>query len=126
MKLHQINSSNLSNSLVFYRSLFNKMPQVITPYYIQFHLPNFQLEINEKPSSTDEDSPVLHLEIDDQMELEAISKRMSRFKSLASFQGNCEVVDKSIGLTDPDGTKWIIGDTASTTSFDKCYVSLSI
>ncbi|WP_258099145.1 hypothetical protein [Marinoscillum pacificum] len=125
MTLHQINSTNLSNSLVFYRSLFNKMPQVITPFYIQFHLDDFQLEIKES-HEVEQDEQTLHLQISDKLELEAINKRMSRFRSIASFQGNCEVLDSSIGIVDPDGTKWIVGDNSKKAVFEKCYVSLSL
>lgn len=101
------------------------MPQVITPFYIQFHLDDFQLEIKESHEA-ERDERTLHLQISDQLELEAINKRMSRFRSIASFQGNCEVLENNIGIVDPDGTKWIVGTLASEPSFDNCFVSLSL
>ena len=100
------------------------MPQVITPFYIQFHLPSFHLEISESHTMENEERTI-HLEVLDKMELEAIGRRMSRFRSIVNFQGNCEVIENHIGLIDPDGTKWVIGGTSVAADFNKCYVSLT-
>lgn len=121
MTHYKINSRNLSNSLVFYRALFNQMPKTITPSQLQFKMPGIDLDIVECNEPNDS-SKLLKLDVSNFPDLEAISKRMSRFKSVAGVQGNCEVLDKAIGLIDPDGSKWLVGDPNADVQFEKCYI----
>ena len=122
MKLIRIQSSNLNNSLVFYRALLDRMPQEITPSCIQFKAENFNLEIIE--SKGKHESQTNEFEIQDSFEVVKIYQRMSRFNAIEKMKEDCEVVDRAIGLTDPDGNRWVIGDPDVHVHFEKCYIEL--
>ena len=121
MKEIIIKSSNLNNSLVFYRALLNRMPDEITPSCIRFKIEQFILIIRE---STTPDHKINHLIVSEQKSLDQINQRMSRFNGLERLQEDCEIVDKAIGITDPDGNKWVVGDPEVTVNFKKCYLEL--
>ncbi len=121
MKKYQIQSQNLNNSLVFYRHLFDKMPDDFGIDYIKFITDKLHLEIREGVSGAIQN---LMLEVNEEAELKKISKRMRRFRSLERFKENCSEVGQTIGLIDPDGHRWKIGDPASEPDYEKCYVTL--
>ncbi|MEP0986193.1 hypothetical protein [Ekhidna sp.] len=122
MKIIKIQSSNLNNSLVFYRALLNRMPLEITPSCIQFETEHFILEVAESIGAHKIQTNVF--EIQDAHELAKINQRMSRFNAIEKMIKNCEVVDRAIGLTDPNGNRWVIGDPEVKVDFKKCYIEL--
>lgn len=63
------------------------------------------------------------IKVEDRQELEAINKRTSRFRALAHMQNDCEAMGKAMGLIDPDGVMWVIGDSSADVKFEKCYIS---
>ena len=117
---HLIHTKNLNNSLVFYRSLFNRMPDSINHNSIRFIEGDFQLRIEESESDNIAYEPI-HLPVEDQGELVHIHDRMKRFMGAERIKENCERIDKTIGLTDLDGYQWIIGAHDPNVKFEKCY-----
>lgn len=121
MKNIILHSKNLNNSLVFYRALFARMPNELKPSCIQFETNQLQLKIIESEAAQMNSQHVL--EIWDHKELEQVSHRMSRFKSMERMKEDCEEVGLAIGLIDPDGHKWVIGDPEAEVRFEKCYLN---
>ncbi|MEO9483255.1 MAG: hypothetical protein ABJG47_07415 [Ekhidna sp.] len=117
---YDIKSRNLNDSLVFYRALFNKMPDLLSLDYLRFNTDQFQLEITEGISNTNQ---TLLMEINDGNDLKAIHNRMSRFLSKERLKEDCEVIQEAIGLIDPDGNHWRVGDPNTEVQFEKCYVT---
>ena len=117
---YHLNSRNLNDSLVFYRALFDKMPDELSLHALRFSTDQFQLDIQEGES---EATQTLNLEIKTKNELEIIHQRMNRFLSKERLKENCEVIHKAIGLIDPDGNHWRIGDPNADVQFEKCYVT---
>ncbi len=121
MKKYKVLSQNLSNSLVFYRALFNRMPDVLAFDRIVFLLPEFELEIKESLETVEQQESFL-LPISSESELQAIARRMHRFQSIGRMQNDCESITEAIGLEDPDGYRWVIGNPKTTVNFNKCYI----
>lgn len=124
MKKIAINSRNLNNSLVFYRSLFDRMPDEISPNVIRFETDQFRLDIVESVNDAKGGRHIL--EVKERSELHEISRRMSRFKKIERLKEECENIGKAIGLTDPDGNKWVIGNPEEKVNFEKCYIDSEI
>ncbi|MEO9872327.1 hypothetical protein [Ekhidna sp.] len=120
MKKYLVNSKNLNNSLVFYRELFEKMPHLLSPSNILFETTQFQLQITESLKSNENEPYFLKA---NQIQLQDINHRMSRFQSIERLKNECEKLDKAIGLIDPDGQKWIVGEFDSNIHFEKCYTN---
>ncbi|WP_425389963.1 hypothetical protein [Ekhidna sp.] len=123
MKTIALNSRNLNNSLVFYRSLLDRMPDEISPNLIRYETDQFRLDIIESDDANDGRNT---LEVKERSELQEISRRMSRFKKIERFKEECENIGKAIGLTDPDGNKWVIGNPEEKVHFEKCYIDSEI
>ncbi|MEQ9468852.1 MAG: hypothetical protein RLN88_15690 [Ekhidna sp.] len=121
MKKYFVKSENLNNSLVFYRALFDRMPDRMGVDRMQFTINDFQLEVIEG-KATEQDAD-FELRISDKDKLEKIGARMSRFKSVEKLNSDCEVIDQSIGLIDPDGYRWVVGNPEAEVRFEKCYVT---
>lgn len=122
MNIIKLQSSNLNNSLVFYRALLNQMPLEITPSCLQFKTEHFILEIAESIGAHKMRTNVF--EIRDAHELAKINQRMNRFNAIEKMGKDCEVVNGAIGLTDPNGNRWVIGDPKVKVDFKKCYIEL--
>ena len=118
MMKYLIKSQNLNNSLVFYRALFDKMPEHLGIDFMQFDTDDFRLVIEEGISHPQ----ILTLEVGNE-ELLDIHRRMNRFLSKERMKENCEVIHETIGLTDPDGNHWRIGNPLVEVQFEKCYVT---
>ena len=118
-----IQSANLNNSLVFYRALFNRMPDSLRPDGFHYVFNYRSVEVTEiiHPQESDANDP-LEWEIPP-TELQEISKRMSRFQTVGRAMQACTELGSAIGLIDPDGNKWIVGDPSSSVEFEKCYVT---
>jgi hypothetical protein len=121
MNEYNLKSKDLNNSLVFYRALFNKMPDLIEPSRVSFSLNDFKITLNESQEVNEDFSRHLFYEITDETQLSKTYKRMKRFLSPGKIAQNCEVLSKSVGLVDLDGYKWIIGAYDENTTFEKCY-----
>jgi len=120
-----IHTNDLNSSLVFYRSLFNRMPDVMDVNEVVFNEPHLRLKIKESNTiCEDEIKEAFHLDIKKKSLLKELYKRMNRFIRLNQFIGNYEILGDTIGLIDPDGYKWIIGKYQKSISFEKCYVKL--
>lgn len=117
---YTIKSRNLNDSLVFYRALFNKMPDHLSLDYLRFNTDQFQLEISE---GAGESNQTLLIEVNKRDDLKAIHNRMNRFLSKERLKENCEIIHKAIGLIDPDGNHWRVGDPHTEVQFEKCYVT---
>ncbi len=115
---YSIKSQNLNNSLVFYRALFDKMPDHLGIDFMHFDTTNFRLVIEEGISQ----SQTLTLEVENS-ELPNIYQRMNRFLSKVRLKENCEIIREAIGLIDPDGNHWHIGNPTVEIQFEKCYVT---
>ncbi|WP_424962915.1 hypothetical protein [Ekhidna sp.] len=124
MKIISLNSNNLNNSLVFYRSLLDQMPEDIGPNVIRFKTDQFRLDIIESVNDAEDGHHVL--EVKDHSVLQEINRRMSRFRKIERLKEECENIGKAIGLTDPDGNKWVIGNPEVTVHFEKCYIDSEI
>jgi len=118
MKEYMIESKNLNNSLVFYRALFDRMPEHLSEQLLIFSTSLFTLNIK---ASASDSKKVLEYRIAKKEELVAVHKRMNRFMGIQKFSNKCMKLDNSIGLIDPDGNRWKIGDPSSITDFNKCY-----
>lgn len=116
---YQIKSQNLNNSLVFYRALFDRMPTRLDFDSIVFKTDQFRLEIEEGLSLIHES---MTMKVHDKKELKLIHRRMNRFRGIERLKSNCEVIESTIGLIDPDGHRWKIGDPMADVEFEKCYV----
>ncbi|WP_436514804.1 hypothetical protein [Ekhidna sp. To15] len=119
MKEYSIKSQNLNDSLVFYRALFNTMPERLGIDFLEFNTSQFRLKIAEGKSRSHQ---MLTMKIE-KAELNNIHNRMKRFLLKERLKENCEVIDKAIGLIDPDGNYWRVGDLTSDVQFEKCYVT---
>lgn len=117
-------SKNLNNSLVFYRSLFNRMPLEIEVDCIQFETDQFRLKIIESMSVGNREQYIL--EVSERAELQEINRRMSRFRMIEHIKEECEDIGNAIELTDPDGNRWVIGDPEMNVHFEKCYIDSEI
>lgn len=121
MKKYQLHSNDLSTSLVFYRALFNQMPEEIGPDRLRFETPKLQLSITEaRVPAIPTDPFSLHV---DEKDLIEVYDRMRRFTAKQRFREQCEELNGAIGLTDPDGNQWIIGDEQREVEFEKCYIN---
>ena len=120
MKKYILKTKNLNDSLVFYRTLFNRMPDELTGWQMSFRLPTFQLVVQEEVDPMIAPN-VLEFEISDSDQLSDVYDRMSRFMAIAKFNDDCEVLDDAFGLIDPDGNRWIIGNPEADVHFEKCY-----
>jgi len=98
------------------------MPQEITVDGLVFVLDDFDLEVRETV-----DRPITKTLILKQprTNLDKVYGRMRKFFSLAQLRNDCEKIQDAIGLIDPDGNKWIIGDPMSEVDFQKCYFNTS-
>ena len=123
-KIYTIQSSNLNNSLVFYHALLDRMPIQMDASSMTFEYPDFILIVREREGGQSM-TPHLHLKVNDPIELEAVNERMRRFRPIAQLNNECEVLDRAIGLMDPDGNKWVIGDPNTEVQFEKCYIKQS-
>lgn len=124
MKTIALNSRNLNNSLVFYRSLLDRMPDEISPNLIRYETDQFRLDIIESVKDAKGGRHIL--EVKERSELQEISRRMSRFKKIERLKEECENIGKAIGFTDPDGNKWVIGNPEEQVHFEKCYIDSEI
>ena len=121
MKNYHIQTQNISNSLVFYRALFDRMPDELGASNMKYSMPDFNLEIVE--SSHPQIHPNAHmLEVSNRRELEMINDKMGKFKALAKLREDCHSLRDAFGLLDPDGNKWIIGNPQTKVHFEKCYI----
>ena len=115
-----VQSSNLNNSLVFYHTLFNRMPDEMNGVSLNFKLEDFTLVVTEDQNEPLKNEPLI-FSIEDEATLAEVNDRMNRFRPIARMNNNCEVLEAAIGLMDPDGNKWIIGDPNREVHFEKCY-----
>lgn len=122
MNKYIVHSSNIDNSLVFYRSLLDRMPDVLSPHEVIFKEPEFELAIQDSENKEDTKGP-FHLHLPLQSKLKATYKRMRRFLRKNQLAANCENLDETIGLADPDGYKWIVGKYQEEVSYEKCYIN---
>lgn len=120
MKEYKIHSANLNNSLVFYRALFDRMPVLLEPRTIRFENEELVLQISE--AEYEFDSKEVHWEINNKSKVRNIAKRMSRFMHVGKWANNCEALNDSFGLVDPEGNRWIIGNPTSLPQFHSCYI----
>ena len=121
MKKYQLQSNDLSTSLVFYRALFNQMPEEIGVDRLSFDTPQFQLSITEaRVPAIPTDPFSLHV---DEKDLIEVYDRMRRFTAKQRFREQCEELNGALGVTDPDGNQWIIGDEQREVEFEKCYIN---
>ena len=119
MNEYNIHTKNISSSLVFYRALFNQMPVEIAINRVQFRTPMLRLVIHEQeePMASLQD---LHYPVA-QKKLGEVYGRMRRFMGRQQFMESCQEIETSIGLIDPDGNRWIIGDAEQPVEFENCY-----
>jgi len=120
MKKYTLHTIDLSTSLVFYRALFGRMPAKIQLDRIEFETPYFHLSILEKDHPEISSNPT-HYPVMKQ-ELVELNKQMRRFTGKQRLRESCEEIKTAIGLSDPDGNRWIIGETHHEVEFEKCYV----
>ncbi len=123
MDEYKIHTTNINNSLVFYRALFDRMPDLMDHSGIEFQEPTFRLAIKEGIPSSDSSRP-FHWPVQGDKELKLIHQRMHRFMGAEKLKEICDTLEDSLGLVDPDGYKWIIGVFDENLSFEKCYVEL--
>ena len=122
MKQYSIKSFNLTNSLVFYRALFNGMPQRMNATELSFQSEQVSLQVSESLLHDKQAQPFV-FPIHAHVELHEVSRRMARFHLVGRATQNCTEIREAIGLIDPDGYKWIIGDPTAKVEFEKCYVN---
>lgn len=120
-KEYVIESRNLNNSLAFYRALFNRMPLRLDTQSMTYQLRDFKLTVLETSPVVPTDQPLL-LPISVE-ELVEVNERMRRFRAVASLKNDCEVLERAIGLIDPDGNKWVVGEPHEEVHFEKCYIN---
>lgn len=121
MKKYQLHTQNMNDSLVFYRALFNRMPDELDGWKMKYSLPGLQVEIAESPDHIQE-STIRSLEIRSKAQVGKIYQRMGRFMAVAKMREDCKKLDDAFGLLDPDGNKWIIGNPQSEVHFERCYI----
>lgn len=119
---YRIFTKNLNSSLVFYRSLFNKMPDEMTAYNLEFSSGDLKVEIIEDTSLITQNADPFHLSLSP-TSLKKVLGRMKHFTRINQLKEDCEEPEKSIGLMDPDGNKWIVGAYDEDISFEKCYIN---
>ncbi|MEM7297078.1 MAG: hypothetical protein AAF391_02300 [Bacteroidota bacterium] len=121
MKRYLLHTRNINNSLVFYRALFNRMPDELDGWRMKYFLPKLQVEIVEDEIPPKEGG-IQSLEVKVYDQLAALNKRMKRFRSVVNWKEDCKRLGDAFGLLDPDGNKWIIGNPQTEVHFEKCYV----
>lgn len=119
MNDYHIEAKNINNSLVFYRALFDLMPIMLSDSMTQFRLKDFSLTIEERNELTkNEDIMFFRLQEDAVM---AAYRRVERFFGKEKWLENCEKLEDTFGITDPDGNRWQVGNPESIIPFEKCY-----
>ena len=116
-----INTKDLHSSLMFYRTLFNKMPEQIDPEFLIFSVENLIIKLVES-EALNEPEVVIQYQINSREDLIEINHRMRRFKKMQILMNHCQTIGQSLGYIDPNGVKWKIGDDEAETQFDKCYL----
>ena len=96
------------------------MPTRLDFDLIAFKTNQFRLKIKEGLSLTNES---MEMKVLDRKELKLIHRHMHRFLGIERLKSNCEVIESAIGLIDPDGHQWKIGDPTADVEFEKCYVT---
>ena len=118
MKEYAIYSSNLNDSLAFYRTLFDRMPVELNTQRLVFVVEDFRLEISEAAGN---EAHMLTYPMLDKTQLISVHERMKRFRSVERFRSDCQELNQSFGLKDPDGNRWKVGDPSAVIHFDQCY-----
>ena len=119
MNMYHIKTMNINNSLVFYRALFDRMPDTMNEYRIHFQLEDLSLTVEESSEhSTKEDAMFFRLKKRDVM---ATYRRVERFLGKEKWKENCDKLEDTFGIEDPDGNKWQVGNQESVIHFEKCY-----
>ncbi len=89
---------------------------------MQFDEPGLQLEIVESKKKGRQ-TKAFELEVLNTSKLAEIAKRMKRFQKMGAMQNDCESLEDAIGLEDPDGYRWVIGNVSTIVNFNKCYIN---
>ncbi|WP_421891704.1 hypothetical protein [Marinoscillum sp.] len=99
--------SNLNNSVVFYRNLFNRMPDSIS-----FNAARFTWEGEELILTENEKQPLvkscLIVEVSSGEHLREMYARIKRYISQYAWHSQCKILDEQFAVSDPDGHQWII------------------
>ncbi len=123
MNEHVLHTKDLNSSLVFYRSLFDRMPDSLNAFEIVFQLENLRLRILESGTLAKKRVDPFHLKMG-KIKMKKVLNKMRRFTRLNQMKEDCEKPEDAFGLMDPDGYKWIIGEYRENVSFEKCYINL--
>ncbi len=115
-------AKNLNNSLVFYRALFNRMPDELGGSAFKYRLNDLEVEISEGEKLPPQ-VEALSYPISDIETLTLLNVSMSRFRSLARLKNDCQLISDAFGITDPDGNNWIVGNPKTKVHFEKCYIT---
>ena len=108
MKKFVIHTKSLNNSLVFYRALFDSMPDEFGNWELRYKTKDFLLLVIETEDPIPRSEP-MNISVQSESELTKWNRRMRRFMKLGRMNNDCSVLDQAFGILDPDGNKWIIG-----------------
>ncbi len=122
MNEYILHTNDLNSSLVFYRALFDQMPDSMNANELVFELENFRIKILESRTIEADTHDPFHLKMN-KIHLKKVYSKMKRFSRLNQLKENCEKPEDAIGLIDPDGYRWIIGENQKDISFEKCYIN---
>ncbi len=122
MNEYILHTKDLNSSLVFYRALFDQMPSSMDAFGFEFELEGLKVRIKETKEIQPAITNPFHLKMK-RIQLKKVYNKMKRFTRLNQLKEDCEKPESAIGLIDPDGYKWIIGEHQEEISFEKCYIN---
>lgn len=125
MKKFVIHTKSLNNSLVFYRALFDRMPDEFGNWELKYETKEFLLQVIETEDPIPRGEPMSIL-VQNERELMQWNRRMRRFMKLGRMNNDCLILDRAFGILDPDGNKWIIGNPSTEVNYEQCYITETI
>ncbi|MEQ8777076.1 MAG: hypothetical protein RIC30_16995 [Marinoscillum sp.] len=99
--------TNLNNSVVFYRNLFNRMPDSLSFNTARFIWEEKELILteNERESGRKRSHTI---EVPSGDHLREVYARMKRYISQYAWHSQCKILEGQFAVSDPDGHQWII------------------